>query len=212
MYPFGLKHKGYNNIVSSNGNSTAQKFGYNGKEFNDELGLNWGDYGARNYDAALGRWMNLDPLAEQMRRHSPYNYAFDNPIFFMDSDGMAPVACCGGVRTGPKPRARATYIRKSSVRLKQGARIESTNIAKNVRKMVEGNNLTPSDPSEGAGKAQGPGSYALKALELVADTQDFVKMVGIGEVGATNATGDPLTKPINKGSIGVEDFDTSKRI
>ena len=90
MYPFGLKHKGYNNIVSSNGNSTAQKFGYNGKEFNDELGLNWGDYGARNYDAALGRWMNLDPLAEQMRRHSPYNFAFNSPIFFIDPDGMAP--------------------------------------------------------------------------------------------------------------------------
>ncbi|SEE06865.1 RHS repeat-associated core domain-containing protein [Tenacibaculum sp. MAR_2010_89] len=90
-YPFGLKHKGYNNITSSLGNSTAQKFGYNGKELNEELGLEWHDFGARNYDASLGRWMNLDPLAEQMRRHSPYNYAFNNPIYFIDPDGMAPL-------------------------------------------------------------------------------------------------------------------------
>ncbi|WP_236545826.1 RHS repeat-associated core domain-containing protein, partial [Tenacibaculum maritimum] len=90
-YPFGLKHKGYNGNVSSLGNSVAQKFGYNGKELNEELGIQWHDFGARNYDAALGRWMNLDPLAEEMRRHSPYNYAFNNPIYFIDPDGMAPV-------------------------------------------------------------------------------------------------------------------------
>ncbi len=89
-YPFGLQHKGYNDATSSIGNSTAQKFSFVGKELNQELGLEWHDFGARNYDASLGRWMNLDPLAEQMRRHSPYNYAFNSPIYFMDPDGMAP--------------------------------------------------------------------------------------------------------------------------
>ncbi|WP_348710914.1 DUF6443 domain-containing protein [Tenacibaculum sp. 190524A05c] len=89
-YPFGLKHKGYNDDYSSSGNSIANKFGFTGKEHQDELGLGWIDITARNYDAALGRWMNVDPLAEEMRRHSPYNYAFNNPIFFMDPDGMAP--------------------------------------------------------------------------------------------------------------------------
>ena len=85
-YPFGLEHKGYNNVV----NGQHYPYGYNGKEENDELGLEWLDFGARNYDATLGRWMNLDPLAEEMRRHSPYNYAFNNPLRFIDPDGMAP--------------------------------------------------------------------------------------------------------------------------
>ncbi len=87
-YPFGLKHKGYNNAVTSTNIALKRKFG--GKEFQDELGLDWYDITARNYDPAIGRWMNLDPLAEQMRRHSPYNYAFDNPIYFIDPDGMMP--------------------------------------------------------------------------------------------------------------------------
>ncbi len=89
-YPFGLEHKGYNNIVSASGNATAQKYKFGGKEYQEELGLDWYDVSARNYDPALGRWMNLDPLAEMMRRHSPYNFAFDNPIYFIDPDGMMP--------------------------------------------------------------------------------------------------------------------------
>jgi RHS repeat-associated protein len=84
-YPFGLKHTGYgySQVVNSD-----YKYKYNGKELQDELGLNIYDYGARNYDPALGRWMNIDPLAETSRRFSPYTYALNNPVFFVDPDGM----------------------------------------------------------------------------------------------------------------------------
>ena len=85
-YPFGLKHKGYNNVVTST--NPALKKTYNGKELQDELGLDWYDYGARNYDASLGRWMNIDPLAEKYLKISPYTYAVNNPILFIDPDGM----------------------------------------------------------------------------------------------------------------------------
>jgi RHS repeat-associated protein len=63
------------------------KYGYGGKEEQDELGLEWHDFHARNYDASLGRWMNLDNLSEMYYNHSPFNYTTNNPIYFIDPDG-----------------------------------------------------------------------------------------------------------------------------
>ncbi|MCT3892165.1 RHS repeat-associated core domain-containing protein, partial [Elizabethkingia anophelis] len=80
-YPFGLKHQGYNTASLAN---SAYQYKYNGKEL-QETGMY--DYGARMYMPELGRWGVVDPLAEKMTRHSPYNYAFNNPIRFIDPDG-----------------------------------------------------------------------------------------------------------------------------
>ncbi len=81
-YPFGMLIEGIGTV------SPINDYSYNGKELNDDFGLNLSDYGARWYDASLGRWWAPDPLAEKYRRWSPYNYGVDNPVKFIDPDGM----------------------------------------------------------------------------------------------------------------------------
>jgi len=82
-YPFGLLMEGIGTAAT-----TQNKYRYNGKELNDDFGLNLSDYGARWYDAALGRWWSVDPLAEPQANYSPYAYTYNNPLSFIYPTGM----------------------------------------------------------------------------------------------------------------------------
>ncbi len=87
-YPFGMNHLNPLDRESFFGQSSYKNYKYNGKEL-QETGMY--DYGARMYMPDIGRWGVVDPLAEKMTRHSPYNYAFNNPIRFIDPDGRESV-------------------------------------------------------------------------------------------------------------------------
>jgi len=83
-YPFGLEHKGYNNVV----NGTENKYKtYNGKELEEELGKNTLAYGWRDYDPAIGRFNKVDRFSEKYYSLSTYSYAGNNPILFVDVQG-----------------------------------------------------------------------------------------------------------------------------
>ena len=77
-YPFG-------GIFAST--SSVQPYKYNGKELNRKGGLDWYDYGARMYDAALGRWHVVDPMVDKYYEVTPYGYCLNNPLNRIDPDG-----------------------------------------------------------------------------------------------------------------------------
>ena len=77
-YPFG-------GVFASTGNT--QPYKYNGKELDAKKGLNWYDYGARHYDAALGRFTTNDRFAEKYHSMSPYQYGANNPVKHIDVNG-----------------------------------------------------------------------------------------------------------------------------
>jgi RHS repeat-associated protein len=111
-YPFGLTYNSYSR------DNSKQDYLYNSKELQDGLSFYTYDYGARQYDPAIGRFLSVDPASESMRRVSPFAYSFNNPVRYTDPDGMFPsdmvdwdwpcIGCAGpagGRREWDEPRS-----------------------------------------------------------------------------------------------------------
>ncbi len=101
-YPFGLKHGQYN-AVKNTAKLTRQntkeirqmpliqekyKYEYNGKEFQEELGLNITFMDFRQYDNMIGRFYGIDRMTEKVYGITPYRFGFNNPILFSDPTGL----------------------------------------------------------------------------------------------------------------------------
>jgi len=85
-HPFGMEMEASYYAMQM---GTENGYQYNGKELNDDFGLNWLDYGARWYMPDIRRWGQIDPLAEKYYSYSPYNYTLNNPLRYIDPDGMS---------------------------------------------------------------------------------------------------------------------------
>jgi len=79
-YPFG-------GLFGEGIQTANQPYKYNGKKLDRFQGVDMYDYGARHYDAALGRWFTVDPMAEKYYSFSQYVYCANNPVRFIDPNG-----------------------------------------------------------------------------------------------------------------------------
>ena len=85
FYPFGLEHKGYNNVVNGQENNY---YTYLGKERSESLGYNMLEMDWRHFDPAIGRFVSIDALAESYESFTPYHYSENSPIMYSDPTGL----------------------------------------------------------------------------------------------------------------------------
>ena len=88
-YPFGMNMR---SVVSG----TGARFKFTGKELDEGGGLDWYYFGARYYDASIGRFLGIDPLADAYPARTPYHNALNNPVVYFDLDGRSTVTDSAG--------------------------------------------------------------------------------------------------------------------
>ncbi|WP_345987739.1 DUF6443 domain-containing protein [Chryseobacterium sp. Chry.R1] len=165
-YPFGMNH--LKTGFSFFSPSAYKNYKYNGKEL-QETGMY--DYGARMYMADIGRWGVEDELAEKSRRFSPYTYALDNPIMFVDPDGREAQQCCGKLWELTKAYYSGLY---------QGAKATVQGTANFVRHPINSINA--------ASKAMAKDPIGAQTNMLKSVAKTFSPMVSAASIGYTAAT------------------------
>jgi RHS repeat-associated protein len=161
---------------------------YNGKELQNDHDLNWYDYGARMYDAALGRWHAIDPMSDQYASWSPYQYVLNNPMKFVDPDGknVAVVRIDARGRVQPLRSGLAMKIARS---IPEGKRImEEAENNENVKvyiafqdRMIWLNNKAAVGVTGQKATGDGPVSYPKDDVFSVFNGLDIGKDINDGK-------------------------------
>ncbi len=100
-YPFGLLHSGYNEdkedlkydkeqdfIFTVQAQAGRYKYKFQGQERQEDLNLGWDSFKFRNYDYAIGRFFNVDPLAEKFPYMTVYQFAGNKPVWSNEIEGL----------------------------------------------------------------------------------------------------------------------------
>ena len=176
-------------------NYTENRYRFNGKElqhkeFSDGSGLEEDDFGARFYDHQLGVWRTIDPKADKMRRFSTYAYAFDNPLRFIDPDGMGPndIIITGSAEFQQKAFSDLQKLSGTQLALLPNG------------KVVEASSITPVDIAT-RGALESPGTMPV-GTALVKDLINSDKVVTIKESSDGNGT-TPTSNDANIKSNGT---------
>ncbi|WP_262502894.1 polymorphic toxin-type HINT domain-containing protein [Prolixibacter bellariivorans] len=192
-YPFGMALK----IAGSSDN----KYLYNGKELQDDaIGngtLDWYDYGARMYDAALGRFHTVDPLSEKYNFQSTYAYAANNPMKYIDFMGMKPDSA--NTQTNPA-------LNDFLMRLFNGTHSSQT--------FTFGDNGASPYVTQSASEQEGQNGPADLNFELfnnVNTSLSFTLGAAGYNIGQTLGAGSNLSrfKPLTSGSGSITSFPTN---
>src|SRR5690606_35477729 len=177
-YPFGLKHQGYNELANANRSEQAEKYQYNGKEFEDSFGLNIYEMDLRQYDPAIGRWTGQDPVIHH--EFSPYSAFDNNPVYWAVPSGADAISvsimdCINAIENGSNARCEFSNGRMISPNLS----VELASfISEQLQAMYEmqplGGNDHEVNKGNGGGSGNGGGDSSQNPLSTRTKFKNYV--------------------------------------